>query len=263
MSEFQTFSEERVLQSNRFVCFFVPLEESIRCFLSVGNRWRELYKTDFTNGNDNNLFGYDPVNAVVTVDSDLLGNKLKVQYDHDGDINPGIVDVLPIIMGQWIKQQNYQILDGIYLRRSMINGVLAGDPWAMHITGGTVSYEGNIYSVCENIHSLHNFGGSQGVNQVTGFIMFFTRQQFIEAKDTKLVGGPLIIKTPSRDYGDGGGLNSALNEAYLTLREVYGLNQTDSAYVEAIRGGVLSLDSSPPKIFVHYPSRYRFLGLQV
>jgi hypothetical protein len=263
MPEFQTFTEERLLQSNRFVCYFMPRADSVRAFLSVGNQWNELYKTDFSNGDDSNFFGYDPVRAVVTVDSDLLGNKLRVQYDHDGDVNPGVIDVLPIILGQWVKQQNYQILDGISIRKSVVNGVIAGDPWVMHITGGSIVFDGEVYSVCENIHSLHNFGGSHGIDMVTAFVMFFTRQQFVEAKTTKLIHGPIILKSASVEYGDGGGLNSALSEVYVTLQKKYGLGMESSEYVEAIRGGVLSRGSDPPSLFVHYAKQYRFLNLQM
>ena len=192
MSEFQVHKEERTLQSNRFVCFFMPREDSVRAFLSVGNNWRELFKTDYSSGGDNNTFGYDPLNAVVTVDSDLLGNKLRVEYEHDGDVNPGIIDVLPVIMGQWVKQQNYQVVNGIHLQKSVINGVIAGDPWAMHICGGSITYEGELYAVNENIYSLHEFGGSHGVNNVTAFIMFFDKRQFSAGLDTKLLNGPKI-----------------------------------------------------------------------
>lgn len=257
-------SEERILKTTKFLPFFIPDEESIRCYLGTGQAWKELYRSDFISGTDTEFFSYSSKNLTVSFPKSLIGNSIKITYQHRGDLNPGSIDVAPMLVRSWALRQNLYIKDGLYVMKSYVNGETGSDGWDLHIRGGSVIYNGELYGVSDHTYHLSHFGGTNGTNNVTGFIFFINPALISTAENTRMISAMNLIKTTAISLGEeGGGKDSALNSMYRILNETYNLSPQNSDYLEVIRGFVVSKGLSSPDLYIHYPRRSRIIDFKV
>ncbi len=253
-------SELRKLTSGKEVLTFIPDLQTLRVYNQVREDfWRELYLTAGSLHLDPMNFSYQDREGSLTFSNRISSTYVRIEYEHNGVINPSSSSLIPRILQSWSGKLNFFIKDGLYVTRTYVNGATGWNGWNMQVSSGSISFRGDIYSVGENYYDLQNMGAAAGQDMVTGFLMYFTDQSVLGADSSKSLKRPELLISGRHMLDDGGGIDAAMNSLYNTLYTDKKVTTSSDNYAEVLRGAVVSQGVNPPQLHIYYTPKSRIL----
>lgn len=253
----------RVLTRSQFIPIYIPSSPSIRVFKKIhGDSWYELDRVDLMEGSSPDTYSYDDKLVALLFNPILIGNEIQIQYEHDGVPNPGVVDLVPTILGEQAYYNYNSIISGLYGIDSYIEGnVHCGSKTSYILDGGIVRIDGLLYSVGNTYWDLNKFGAQSGKDIVTSLLFYLYKPTISDTQlKTKFIQTPNILRTAQYNLADGRGISSSMTELNNAIQTIFSNNDGESSFIEIVRLTVVSKKAPySPDVYSYYESKYRVL----